>query len=170
MTMRNRWWAVPAAAGAAALIAACGSSASLSTGGAPSPATSPAAGTSISSSGGATVGTRSTSVGTVLVNAQGDTLYWFVIDTPTTSNCSGSCATYWPPLIGKVTAAPGTTLPDGFGTITRSGGQLQATYDGHPLYTYAADGSPGQVNGNGVNASGGLWWAMTPTGAKAKAA
>ena len=79
----------------------------------------------------------------MLVNSQGQTLYWFAIDTPTKSNCSGTCATYWPPVLGKVTAASGTTLPKGFGTIKRSDGKLQATYDGHPLYTYAADTSAG---------------------------
>ncbi len=105
-------------------------------------------------------------MGTVLTNAQGQTLYWFVNDTPAKSSCTGSCATYWPPVIGKPAAAAGASLPHGFGTITRSGGAVQATYDGHPLYTYMGDGSPGQVTGNGVNASGGLWWAMTPTGAK----
>ena len=114
--------------------------------------------------------TGSTSVGTVLTNAQGKTLYWFAIDTPTTSKCTGSCATFWPPVIGTVTVAAGTTLPHAFGTISRSGGQVQATYDGHPLYTYAGDSAPGQVNGNGKNVSGGLWWAMTPSGAKPGAA
>ena len=100
---------------------------------------------------------------------EGQAIYWFAIDTPTKSNCTGSCATYWPPVLGKVTAAPGSNLPHHFGTITRSGGQVQATYDGHPLYTYAADTAPGQVSGNGLNVSGGLWWAMTPSGSKAGA-
>lgn len=174
--MRNRWWTMPAAAGAAALIAACGSSASPSTGSASTPAhSSPAASpannqTSSPAAGMAAISTRSTKVGTVLVNAKGDTIYWFAIDTATMSKCTGSCATYWPPVLGMPTAAAGTTLPHGFGTITRPGGQVQATYDGHPLYTYAADSAPGQVNGNGLNASGGLWWAMTPSGAKAGAA
>jgi predicted lipoprotein with Yx(FWY)xxD motif len=108
-------------------------------------------------------------VGTVLVDAKGDTIYWFAIDTPTASKCTGSCATYWPPVSGMPKAAAGTTLPHGFGSITRPGGGTQATYDGHPLYTYAGDSAPGQAKGNGLNASGGLWWAMTPSGAKAAA-
>jgi predicted lipoprotein with Yx(FWY)xxD motif len=53
-----------------------------------------------------------------------------------------------------------------FGTIRRSDGRVQATYDGHPLYTYASDSAPGQIGGNALNLSGGLWWAMTPSGAK----
>jgi predicted lipoprotein with Yx(FWY)xxD motif len=111
----------------------------------------------------------STGIGTVLVNSAGHTIYWFAKDTPTTSNCTGSCATYWPPVKGPVTAAAGTSLPGKFGTIKRSDGTVQATYDGHPLYTYVADSAPGKTSGNGTNLSGGLWWAMTPTGAIPKA-
>jgi predicted lipoprotein with Yx(FWY)xxD motif len=106
----------------------------------------------------------------VLVNSQGHTLYWFAIDTPTTSNCNGSCASFWPPVVGNVTAASGTSLPKGFGTIKRSDGKIQATYAGHPLYTYVGDTSAGMTSGNGKNLSGGLWWAMTPSGAKPAAA
>jgi predicted lipoprotein with Yx(FWY)xxD motif len=165
--MRNRWWAAPVLVGGAVLLAACGSSSSPS-----NSATSPASTTGSpttspqSSSGSVTIGTHSTSKGTVLVNAQGKTLYWFALDTPTASHCTGSCATYWPPVIGKPAGAAGTTLPKAFGTITRSNGQVQATYDGHPLYTYSGDTAAGQVNGNGLSLSGGLWWAMTPSGAK----
>ena len=99
----------------------------------------------------------------VLTNAQGHTLYWFAKDTATASNCNGSCATYWPPVHGT---AAGTSLPKAFSTITRSDWTTQATYAGHPLYTYAADTSAGMTSGNGQNLSGGLWWAMTPSGAK----
>jgi predicted lipoprotein with Yx(FWY)xxD motif len=165
--MRNRWsaklFAVPVLAAGAVAIAACGSSTPPASSSTHSAAASPASGGSASS---VTIMTRSTSKGTVLTNAQGKTLYWFAIDTSTTSKCTGSCATYWPPVLGKPVAAAGTSLTMGFGTITRSNGQLQATYDGHPLYTYVSDAAPGQIGGNGLNASGGLWWAMTPTGAK----
>jgi predicted lipoprotein with Yx(FWY)xxD motif len=174
--MRNRWWAAPVLVGAVAVLAACGSSAApaSSTSNTSAPAAGSAVGSSATSSTAATsavvIGTRSTGIGTVLVNAQGKTLYWFAIDTSTTSKCTGSCATYWPPVIGTAKAAPGAKLTMGFGTITRSGGQLQATYDGHPLYTYAGDTSAGQTSGNAKNLSGGLWWAMTPSGAKLGAA
>lgn len=166
--MRNRWFAVPVLAGAAAVLTACGSSSPSSS----PPATSAPAASSSSSPAGsssastATISTRSTGIGTVLVNAQGHTLYWFAIDTPTKSNCNGSCTTYWPPVTGKPVAASGTSLPKGFSTISRSDGSVQATYDGHPLYTYAADSAAGMTSGNGLNLSGGLWWAMTPSGAK----
>jgi predicted lipoprotein with Yx(FWY)xxD motif len=99
----------------------------------------------------------------VLTNAAGLTLYWFVPDTSTTSKCTGSCATYWPPVKGPATAMSGVTGT--LGTITRSDGTTQATYDGHPLYTYAADTAPGQAKGNGLNASGGVWHEMTVSGA-----
>jgi len=99
----------------------------------------------------------------VLVDSQGMTLYWFAIDTPTKSNCSGSCATYWPPVTGPVTAGSGVTGT--LGTITRSDGTMQATYAGHPLYTYVGDKAPGQNKGNGLNISGGLWYEMTVSGA-----
>jgi predicted lipoprotein with Yx(FWY)xxD motif len=99
----------------------------------------------------------------VLTNAQGKTLYWFAPDTSTTSKCTGSCATYWPPVKGPVTAGSGVTGT--LGTITRSDGTTQATYDGHPLYTYAGDTAPGQNKGNGLNVSGGLWYEMTVSGA-----
>jgi predicted lipoprotein with Yx(FWY)xxD motif len=165
--MRNRWWAAPLVAGAAALIAACGSSGTPSASN--STTSAPATHASVTpQSGGSTVTimTQSTSKGTVLTNAQGRTIYWFAIDTPTASKCTGTCLQYWPPVIGTPTAAPGTSLPMGFGTIKGTNGQLQATYDGHPLYTYMGDSAAGQVTGNGLNLSGGLWWAMTPSGAK----
>jgi predicted lipoprotein with Yx(FWY)xxD motif len=171
--MRNRWWAVPVLAGAAAVLTACGSS-SPSASSPPTTSTPPASSSTTPASGSTastvTVSTKSTSIGTVLVNAQGHTLYWFAIDTPTKSNCNGSCTTYWPPVMGKAAAASGTSLPKGFGSITRSDGSVQATYDGHPLYTYIGDTSAGMTSGNGKNLSGGLWWAMTPSGAKAASA
>jgi predicted lipoprotein with Yx(FWY)xxD motif len=92
---------------------------------------------------------------TVLTNAKGFTLYWFAPDTPTKSVCNGSCASYWPPVYGAGRLAPG--VPGTLGTIKRADGTTQATYDGHPLYTYIADNGPGQANGNNINLNGGLW-------------
>ena len=91
----------------------------------------------------------------VLANARGFTLYSFAPDTPSRSVCNGSCAAYWPPVKGPVTAGPGVT--GRLGTITRADGSTQATYDGHPLYTYVGDGAPGQAHGNNLNLNGGLW-------------
>jgi predicted lipoprotein with Yx(FWY)xxD motif len=99
---------------------------------------------------------------TVLTNAQGRTLYWFAPDTATRSACYGTCAAYWPPVRGAATAGPGVT--GRLGTITRSDGPVQATYDGHPLYTYVGDTGAGQANGNRLNLNGGLWYEVTPSG------
>jgi predicted lipoprotein with Yx(FWY)xxD motif len=91
----------------------------------------------------------------VLANGQGFTLYSFAPDTPTTSKCYGNCAAYWPPVVGG--AAAGSSLPGKTGTIKRSDGSLQLTYNGHPLYTYVGDSAPGQASGNNLNLNGGLW-------------
>ena len=100
---------------------------------------------------------RTTTIGgtTVLTNAKGFTLYSFAPDTPTASKCYGTCAVYWPPVIG--TAAAGSGLPGTVGTIKRTDGSEQLTYNGHPLYTYVGDSSPGQATGNNINLNGGLW-------------
>ena len=92
----------------------------------------------------------------VLANADGLTLYWFEPDTTTSSRCFGSCASYWPPVSGSPAAGPGVTGK--LGTIKRPGGGLQATYDGHPLYTYIGDRGPGQANGNDLDLNGGFWY------------
>jgi predicted lipoprotein with Yx(FWY)xxD motif len=156
--MRNRWWAAPVLAAAMIGLAACGSSS-------PSTSSTSGAGTGTTASG-SQIKTGSTSVGTILENSAGHAIYWFAIDTPTKSNCAASCVPYWPPVKGPVTAASGVSLPGTFGTIKRADGTTQATYMGHPLYTYVADTSAGMVGGNGKNLSGGLWWAMTPSGSK----
>ena len=91
----------------------------------------------------------------LLTNAQGFTLYWFVPDSPGKSVCYGSCAAYWPPVAGNASAGPGVTGT--IATIKRTDGTTQATYDGHPLYTYIGDNAPGQDGGNDINLNGGLW-------------
>jgi predicted lipoprotein with Yx(FWY)xxD motif len=98
----------------------------------------------------------------VLTNARGFTLYWFAPDTPAKSNCNGACAGYWPPVTGTPAAGPGVTGK--LGTIKRSDGATQATYNGHPLYTYVADTAPGQAHGNNINLNGGLWHDITLPG------
>jgi predicted lipoprotein with Yx(FWY)xxD motif len=146
-----------AIAAAAAVLAACSSSGASSAGGASTPASS-------SSPAGATAGGLKTATiggATVLTNAGGFTLYSFAPDTPVKSNCNGTCAQNWPPVKGPATASG---VKGTFGTIKRSDGSTQATFDGHPLYTFAGDTAPGQNKGNGLNAAGGLWHEITTSG------
>ena len=104
----------------------------------------------------------------VLTNARGFTLYWFAPDTPTKSTCYGTCAVYWPPVIGSPAAGPGVTGK--LGTIRRSDGVTQVTYDRHPLYAYVGDGAPGEATGNNINLNGGLWHEMAASGWRTSAA
>jgi len=122
------------------------------------------AGTNTAVTGGSGQELKTTSIHgvTVLTNAKGFTLYWFAPDTATKSVCNGSCAQYWPPVPGHVTAGPGVTGT--LGTITRSDGSSQASYNGHPLYTYVSDSAPGQASGNNVNINGGVWHEVTVSG------
>jgi predicted lipoprotein with Yx(FWY)xxD motif len=165
MRKMRRATGLAAAALTVLAVAACASSSSSTTSAASS--STPAAGSTASpaaSSSGSALKTTTIKGTAVLTNSAGDVLYWFVPDTSTKSNCNGSCASYWPPLKGPATAGSGITGT--LGVITRSNGTMQATYDGHPLYTYVGDTAPGQDKGNGLNESGGLWWAMTVSGAK----
>ncbi len=98
----------------------------------------------------------------LLTSASGLTLYWFAPDTSTKSACYRDCAAYWPPVTGTPSAGPGVTGT--LGTITRTDGTKQATYDGHPLYTYIGDHAPGAASGNNVNLNGGLWHDVPVTG------
>ncbi len=99
---------------------------------------------------------------TVLTDAEGYTLYWFGPDTATKSACQGSCARNWQPVTGPAAWGPG--VAGIIGAIARPGGSLQATYNGHPLYTTTADTGPGQTKGNGVWSHGGEWHEVTVPG------
>jgi len=99
---------------------------------------------------------------TVLTNAKGFTVYTFAADRPGKSNCYGSCAAYWPPVTGSPSAAAGVTGT--FGTITRTDGTKQVTWNGHPLYTYVGDRGPGQAGGNNLNLNGGVWHEVVVSG------
>jgi predicted lipoprotein with Yx(FWY)xxD motif len=166
---RKTIWAPFGLVAAALIAAACGSSSTT----APQSSSSPsAAGASSASASASSSGTalKTATIGGVIVltSAQGFTLYSFVPDTATKSNCNGSCAHYWPPVKGPLTAGPGVTGT--LATITRSDGSTQATYNGHPLYTYVSDTAPGQDKGNGLNLSGGVWHVVPVSGTAAPAA
>jgi predicted lipoprotein with Yx(FWY)xxD motif len=150
-------------AGAGALLltslalAGCGSGGSNSSGSSAPPKTA--------SGQPATIGVTNGGLGKILVNSQGHTLYVFQKDTGTTSTCTGACAANWPPLRanGKPTLGSGADASL-VGSTMRSDGKPQVTYNGHPLYTFAEDTKAGDTNGQGVNAFGGLWYALSPTG------
>lgn len=156
--------AVPIAALALA-VAGCGSATNPTA--APSSTASSAAGAPSSPASAVTVlATTNSKVGkAILVDANGRTLYLFDKDTNTTSTCSGSCASVWPPVVtsGKPQAGSGISAPM-LATTTRSDGKTQVTYNGHPLYFYAPDASAGQTGGQGLNQFGALWYAVSPQG------
>jgi predicted lipoprotein with Yx(FWY)xxD motif len=162
--MRNRWLAPAGLAAAALVVAACGSSTSSggSGGSANTPAAAPANATA-----GTTLESKKVGSAVLLTNAKGFTLYWFGPDTSTQSNCNGSCASYWPPAPGPATAMAG--VKGTIGVITRKNGAKQATFNGHPLYTYVSDTAPGMAKGNNLNISGGVWHDIVLTGSAAPA-
>jgi predicted lipoprotein with Yx(FWY)xxD motif len=114
-----------------------------------------------------TVMTRSTSLGRIIVDGKGRTLYLFEKDKAGTSACYGACASFWPPLLtsGKPHAGPGAKASL-LGTTKRKNGALQVTYAGHPLYRYKLDTKPGQTKGEESNAFGAKWYVLSPAGKK----
>ena len=112
-----------------------------------------------------------TKIGSVLATSSGRTLYLFMKDKNQTSACYGQCATYWPPLMkkGKVSAGAGVKA-NLLGTTKRKNGQLQVTYKGHPLYLFKLDKGAGQVAGQRQNFFGGIWYAVSASGAANKKA
>jgi predicted lipoprotein with Yx(FWY)xxD motif len=149
------------------IAAACGSSApSATSSSSTTTAATPAGTTATTGAPGQVVAdaVSNAKIGsTILTDSSGKTLYKFSPDSTTSSACSGGCATYWPPL----TVPSGTTPKGGsgtggtFGTITRSDGTLQVTYNGHPLYTFAGDSAAGATSGQNVNSYGGVWTVAT---------
>jgi len=139
----------------AAVVAGCGGGNNTAT-----------ASSSQSGSGSHTIAVSdNSSLGKVLVDSKGRTVYLFQKDTGSMSTCSGACATDWPPVTttGKPTAGSGLTASM-VGTTTRSDGTKQVTYNGHPLYNYVGDQKAGDTNGQGISAFGARWYAVSPAG------
>jgi predicted lipoprotein with Yx(FWY)xxD motif len=114
---------------------------------------------------------RHTSLGQVLVDAKGRTLYLFRKDKRRKSRCSGACAANWPPLMTKGHPRAGAgVVASRLGSIRRKGGGRQVTYFGHPLYRYVGDFGPGDTSGQGVSAFGAKWFAVQASGTRAGAA
>jgi predicted lipoprotein with Yx(FWY)xxD motif len=145
--------------------AACSSAAASPS----APASSaPAAGSSASASTtGTVITTHAGSAGAFLTNGSGRTVYLWAKDSMNMSACSGACASAWPPVpaTGTLTATGGAKASD-LGTITRSDGTKQVTYDGHPLYYFVGDSAAGQTNGQGSDNFGAKWWLVAPSGAE----
>jgi predicted lipoprotein with Yx(FWY)xxD motif len=108
---------------------------------------------------------NSASLGSILVDSQGRTVYLFAKDTGPTSTCSGECAVEWPPVTakGKPEVGSGVTA-HAVGTTSRSDGKTQVTYNGHPLYLFEADKKPGDTTGQNVDAFGAEWYVLSPAG------
>lgn len=102
-------------------------------------------------------------VGTVLVNPTGLTLYHLSTESNGTIQCTGQCASTWPPFVesGGTLPTEGAGASGTLGTVTRPDGQKQITYNGMPLYRYSGDSQPGQANGQGIQ---GVWFAVPASG------
>ena len=120
---------------------------------------------------GAKVGVARTALGSILVDARGRTLYLFEKDARGKSSCVGQCATFWPPLItsGRPIAIAGARASL-LGTTKRADGRLQVTYNHHPLYTFVKDAKKGWTKGEGVEAFGAEWYALSSAGVKVEKA
>ena len=140
----------------ALVLAACGSSSSTSS--TTSTATSSPRPASI-------VGTKTSSLGTFLVDSKGRALYLWDADHSSKSTCSGACAQAWPPLTTTGTPkASGAAKASLLSTTTRADGSREVTYAGHPLYSFAGDTTPGQTTGQGSDGFGSPWWVVSPAG------
>jgi predicted lipoprotein with Yx(FWY)xxD motif len=158
---RNRTIISTAAAAllSATSLAACG-------GGGDNPATAASTPPKAADGKTATIGLADAgSLGKVLVDSSGRTLYLFQKDSGTTSACSGQCAVAWPPLRASGKPAVGAGLSASkVGKSPRSDGKAQITYNGHPLYRFQGDKKAGDTNGQGISAFGGGWFALSSAG------
>lgn len=113
------------------------------------------------------LGIGNSPLGRIVVDSKGSTLYLFEGDKRAASTCYGACAGTWPPVTvnGQVAAGAGV-LASGLGTTKRKGGKVELTYHGHPLYRYAGDTRPGDINGQALKAFGAEWYVVAPSGNK----
>lgn len=163
---RHTWTA--AALGGILLLAGCGDTSpsaepdATTTGDAATDTPTDGGGTTQDTSDATVVGSASSDLGTILVDGDGRTLYLFDNDSEGTSTCTDDCAQTWPPLLGEAEAS-GDVDASLLGTTERADGSTQVTYSGWPLYLYAADAEPGDVNGQAV---GDVWWVVAPDGSR----
>lgn len=154
MFTRSRFRAAVGGAMFVLLLSACAGTPAATTAPATSaPASSPTATAPTSDGADATalaLRMADSSLGSILVDGNGMTLYLFTNDSPNTSACEEDCLMAWPPLIGEPTAGEGVD-DSKLGSFQRSDGRTQATYNGWPLYYWEQDANPGDVTGQNVN-------------------
>jgi predicted lipoprotein with Yx(FWY)xxD motif len=114
--------------------------------------------------------TASSSGGVILTDGSGRAVYLWMKDGKNMSACTGACTGSWPVVSGSgtVTAAGGAKASD-LGSITRSDGTKQVTYNGHPLYYYVGDSGSGTASGQGSTMFGAKWWLVSPSGSNVTA-
>src|SRR5260370_36558489 len=143
---------IAGAIASALLAAACGGTSPATAAASPSPNPSPS-----TAATGTTTAVAPSKLGQILVDGKGMTVYLFVVDTSTTSNCYTSCATIWPPVLTTGAAQAGAGANASLlGTTTRTDGKTEVTYAGHPLYYFVQDKAAGDITGQGINGFGGL--------------
>ncbi len=161
MTPRKTLATLASAAVIALIVAGCGSGGSSSSSAKPS----------ASSSSGTSVMAASTSLGKIVTDSQGRTLYLFAHDTGMKSTCTGACASNWPPFTAKSKpAVSGGVSGSDVSLVKRTDGSKQVTLGGHPLYYFSGDQSAGQTNGQGVDEFGAKWFTVAPSGTMVTAA
>jgi predicted lipoprotein with Yx(FWY)xxD motif len=166
--------AVGGVAAIAFAVAGCGGSSGAQAGsaygsatGQPTAAASAPAAPAGNRSGAASITLANSNLGKILVNSKGQTLYLFQADKGTASTCNGACASAWPPVItnGAPVAGAGVSSAK-LGTTKRGDGTHEVTYNGHPLYTFVGDSSPGQATGEGNPGFGAEWDVVSAAGNK----
>jgi predicted lipoprotein with Yx(FWY)xxD motif len=150
----------------ALVIAGCGGGSSSSSSSGTEAGGGETANATSSEGGGTVSGGEVEGLGSVLVDAEGMTVYLFTPDEGTESTCDGECEAIWPPVVaeGKPTAGEGA-LSTALGTTKRKDGTMQVTYEGHPLYTFSGDKAAGEANGQEIE---GIWFALDESGNEVK--
>ena len=150
------------------LAAACSGTSNTSSAGRNGSVT-PGAGTSATTSVSGAVGVATTSLGPVLVDSKGFTVYMLTADTKGHSTCSAQCLQYWPLVPGPVGASSVKGISAALAVTKATSSASMVTAAGWPLYTFVKDQAPGDVTGEGVKTFGGTWYAVSSTGAPVSA-
>ena len=117
---------------------------------------------------GTMIAVASTRLGRILVDSSGRTVYLFVADAGTRSSCnSAACVKAWPPVLTAGSPQAGSGVNTALlGTTTRNDGKTEVTYAGHPLYYFISDKKAGDVSGQDIDAFGGPWYVISPSGTR----